>query len=162
VRLKTDNDLKNLSEKNTEINIEISGIKRIAEILGIKVENKFIEFLKDKKINNKKGENISEKKNRIDITKEIYNFAKGIKVISEFEEQKCYLSEVDFENDLAKVILTDTEEQNKMITFLQRSKWIHLFEEKYYKQIFSVENIEKIVESEYFKCIKDLINDERE
>ena len=49
-----------------------------------------------------------------------------------------------------------------MITFLQRSKWIHLFEEKYYKQIFSVENIEKIVESEYFKCIKDLINDERE
>lgn len=57
MRLKTDNDL-----KNTEINIEISGIKRIAEILGVKVENKFIEFLKDKKINNKKDESISEKK----------------------------------------------------------------------------------------------------
>lgn len=72
------------------------------------------------------------------------------------------MSEVDFENDLAKVVLTNTEEQNKMITFLQRSKWAHLFEEKYYKQIFSEESIEKIVESEYFKCIKDLINDERE
>ena len=152
-----DNDL-----KNTEINIEISGIKRIAEILGVKVENKFIEFLKDKKINNKKDESISEKKNRIDITREVYNFAKKIGIISEFEEQKCYLSEVDFENDLAKVVLTNTEEQNKMITFLQRSKWAHLFEEKYYKQIFSEESIEKIVESEYFKCIKDLINDERE
>lgn len=57
VRLKTDNDL-----KNTKINIEISGIKRIAEILGVKVENKFIEFLKDKKINNKKDKSISEKK----------------------------------------------------------------------------------------------------
>ena len=157
VRLKTDNDL-----KNTEINIEISGIKRIAEILGVKVENKFIEFLKDKKINNKKDKSISEKKNRIDITREVYNFAKKIGIISEFEEQKCYLSEVDFENDLAKVVLTNTEEQNKMITFLQRSKWAHLFKEKYYKQIFSEESIEKIVESEYFKCIKDLINDERE
>lgn len=157
VRLKTDNDL-----KNTEINIEISGIKRIVEILGVKVENKFIEFLKDKKINNKKDESISEKKNRIDITREVYNFAKKIGIISEFEEQKCYLSEIDFENDLAKVVLTNTEEQNKMITFLQRSKWAHLFEEKYYKQIFSEESIEKIVESEYFKCIKDLINDERE
>ena len=157
VRLKTDNDL-----KNTQINIEISGIKRIAEILGVKVENKFIEFLKDKKINNKKDKSISEKKNRIDITREVYNFAKKIGIISEFEEQKCYLSEVDFENDLAKVVLTNTEEQNKMITFLQRSKWAHLFEEKYYKQIFSEESIEKIVESEYFKCIKDLINDERE
>ena len=28
--------------------------------------------------------------------------------------------------------------------------------------ILSEESIEKIVESEYFKCIKDLINDERE
>ena len=119
-------------------------------------------FLKDKKINNKKDKSISEKKNRIDITREVYNFAKKIGIISEFEEQKCYLSEVDFENDLAKVVLTNTEEQNKMITFLQRSKWAHLFKEKYYKQIFSEESIEKIVESEYFKCIKDLINDERE
>ena len=162
VRLKSDNDLKNLSKDNTEIYIEISGIKRIADILEIKVENNFINFLKDKKINNKKDENISEKENRINITKELYNFAKEIKVISDFEAQKCYLSEVDFENDLANVILTDAKEQNKMVTFLQRSKWIHLFEEKYYNQIFSEENIEKIVKSEYFKCIKDLIDDERE
>ena len=162
VRLKTDNDLKNLNGKNSEISIEISGIKRIAEILKIKNEEKFIEVLKDKKINNKKDESTREKKDRIDITREVYNFAKKIGTISKFEEQKCYLSEVDFENDLAKVVLTNTEEQNEMITFLQRSKWVHLFEEKYYKQIFSEESIEKIVESEYFKCIKDLINDERE
>ena len=46
--------------------------------------------------------------------------------------------------------------------YSNKKSFLATFEEKYYKQIFSVENIEKIVESEYFKCIKDLINDERE
>ena len=76
----------------------------------------------------------------------------------EFQRQYCYLSRVDFENDLAEVLCTKDEKKEEMVNFLQNSKWHNLFDEEYHKLIFSEESIEKIVNSEYFRCLKDLID----
>lgn len=75
-------------------------------------------------------------------------------LIKGFEKVNCYLSEIDFENDLATVL----EEDQSFVKKLQESKWYNLYEENFFAEIFNDTNIEKILDSKYFKCIKKLIN----
>ncbi|RHG37885.1 DUF2813 domain-containing protein [Fusobacterium varium] len=148
VRVKTDNDLKKQGEKT-----ELLGINRV---LGLLNKEKYSPCSFE--IKAKKEEKIEDKKRRKNITEKIYDKLKKNDRMLEFQRQYCYLSRVDFENDLAEVLCTKDEKKEEMVNFLQNSKWHNLFDEEYHKLIFSEESIEKIVNSEYFRCLKDLID----
>lgn len=148
VRVKTDNDLKKQGEKT-----ELLGVNRV---LGLLNKEKYSPCSFE--IKAKKEEEIKDKKRRKNITEKIYDKLKKNDRILEFQRQYCYLSRVDFENDLAEVLCTEEEKKEEMVDFLQNSKWHNLFDEEYHKLIFSEESIEKIVNSEYFRCLKDLID----
>ena len=119
VRVKTDNDLKKQGEKT-----ELLGINRV---LGLLNKEKYSPCSFE--IKAKKEEKIEDKKRRKNITEKIYDKLKKNDRMLEFQRQYCYLSRVDFENDLAEVLCTKDEKKEEMVNFLQNSKWHNLFDE---------------------------------
>ncbi|MCG4560293.1 ATP-dependent nuclease [Clostridium perfringens] len=150
--VKTDNDLKVSKSNSSEY-----------ELLGI---NRFIDLIeKDKKpnINIKFNKNEKEskkaKKNKLKTTKKRL-FRENKDLIKEFEDKNIFLSEIDLENDLAKVIvekmcLVLESDKDKVVDVLQSKKL--------YKMIDLVDGLDendckKIYRSKYFKCLKELNN----
>lgn len=143
ILLKTDNDLKRKASNK----IELYGINRVCKLLNLSNEADLDEVIvaRDK-------EKEEDREKRFDLMKKVYLDKKEL--IKRFEEFNCYLSEVDFENDLAVVL----EKDKSFVKKLQESKWYNLYEGKFFEEIFNDTNIEKILASEHFKCIKELIN----
>lgn len=143
ILLKTDNDLKRKANNK----IELYGINRVCKLLNLSREEDLDEVIvaRDK-------ETEEDREKRFTLMKKVYLDKKEI--IKRFEEFNCYLSEVDFENDLAIVL----EKDKSFVKKLQESKWYNLYEENFFAEIFNDTNIDKILASEHFKCIKELIN----
>lgn len=144
VLVKTDNDI-----KKNGTNIELSGLNRLNQLaskdnLGnIKGE-----------IKAKKDEDNEDKQKRLEITRSVYDDKTAR--IKELEELGLFISKIDFENDLAEAILIP-EEREDFIKGLQSSKWHNLNDSEYSDKIFTEDSINKIYESEYFKCLKVLV-----
>jgi putative ATP-dependent endonuclease of OLD family len=143
ILLKTDNDLKRKASNK----IELYGINRVCKLLNLSNEADLDEVIvaRDK-------EKEEDREKRFELMKKVYLDKKEL--IKRFEEFNCYLSEVDFENDLAVVL----EKDKSFVKKLQESKWYNLYEGNFFEEIFNDTNIEKILASEHFKCIKELIN----
>ena len=143
ILLKTDNDLKRKASNK----IELYGINRVCKLLNLSNESDLDEVIvaRDK-------EKEEDREKRFELMKKVYLDKKEL--IKRFEEFNCYLSEVDFENDLAVVL----EKDKSFVKKLQESKWYNLYEGNFFEEIFNDTNIEKILASEHFKCIKELIN----
>ena len=87
-------------------------------------------------------------------------FRENKDLIKEFEDKNIFLSEIDLENDLAKVIvekmcLVLESDKDKVVDVLQSKKL--------YKMIDLVDGLDendckKIYRSKYFKCLKELNN----
>lgn len=143
ILLKTDNDLR----KKGSNKVELYGINRICKLLKLPTEIDLEEVIVARNEETKE-----DKAKRFSLMREVYSAKKEL--IEKFEEVNCYLSEVDFENDLATVL----EKDQSFVKKLQESKWYNLYEEHFFVEIFNDTNIEKILASKYFKCIKELIN----
>lgn len=143
VLLKTDNDLR----KKDSNKVELYGINRICKLLEFPNETDLEEVIVARNQETKE-----DKVKRFSLMRDVYSNKKEL--IEKFEEANCYLSEVDFENDLAIVL----EKDQSFVKKLQESKWYNLYEEHFFAEIFNDTNIEKILASKHFKCIKELIN----
>ncbi|WP_243448023.1 hypothetical protein [Clostridium perfringens] len=81
--------------------------------------------------------------------------------IDKFEENSIFLSEIDLENDLAQVI----GEKIQSILGCKKTKIVDVLQSsKLYKMVELVDGLkkddcEKIYESRYFKCLKELNNE---
>lgn len=156
--VKTDNDLKKVKGKQNEY-----------ELLGINRCNKLLEkdLLCNVKINfpDLNGKTDKEKKKiKKSILKEkkINLYESNSELINEFEKNKIFLSQIDLENDLVNVIGDTIAEKldinkDKLVNYLQESKL--------YRMVELVENLNKeeceaIYNSEYFKCLKELNNEQ--
>lgn len=150
VIVKTDNDLK--SKKGSTDEFELLGINRCLKLIGDKSEpNIKVKFTSDNK--SKKLNQLKTKR------KSLYKDKKDI--IVKFEQNNIFLSELDLENDLYKVIgdrlseILDVD-KTKVVSYLQSSKL--------YRMVDVVEELDtndckRIYRSKYFKCLKRLNNE---
>lgn len=144
VIVKTDNDLK-YAKKNKEYNH-----------LGF---NRVLPLIKEEKIENVKCAPEEFEREKKQIQELVYNT--HIKEIQMLEEESIYLSKVDLENDLYEVIPRKldkfVQEKNTLknaVDYLQEQKMIHMIE--FCQQLNSMVTINKILNSDRFKCIKEL------
>lgn len=148
--VKTDNDLK--KKKDSENEYELLGINRCLKLLNRGNEsNVNIDFTS----NGEKTKNKEIKEKRIEIYNNHYN------LIEEFEKNKIYISQLDLENDLEKVIGSKMAsvlgvKSDKVVKKLQSSKLYNMVE---LVEGLNKEDCEKIYNSKYFKCLKELNND---
>lgn len=119
--IKTDNDLK--SKKGSKETFDVIGLNRCLTLIGeeklkpveIKLEEKLTPKKKKQKINNKKVE--------------IYEQYKD--VITKFTEYNIYLSEIDLENDLFKIIPDELKKatgEDDPVSWLQKRKLYNMIE----------------------------------
>ena len=126
--VKTDNDLRASTAKNSDSEYELLGINRCVGLIGEEKRKCF-------------------ENNKISIDK--------------FEENSIFLSEIDLENDLAQVI----GEKIQSILGCKKTKIVDVLQSsKLYKMVELVDGLkkddcEKIYESRYFKCLKELNNE---
>lgn len=81
--------------------------------------------------------------------------------IQKLGEESIYLSKVDLENDLYEIIprkldkfVQDKNTLKNAVDYLQEQKMIHMIE--FCQQLNSMLTINKIFNSDRFKCIKEL------
>lgn len=150
--VKTDNDLRASTAKNSDSEYELLGINRCLGLIGEeKKQNIKIAF--EKKGDAYKKSKLKEEKRKC--------FKNNKISIDKFEENSIFLSEIDLENDLAQVIGDKIQsilgcKKTKIVDALQSSKL--------YKMVELVDGLkkddcEKIYESRYFKCLKELNNE---
>lgn len=141
--IKTDNDIRlDPYYKREAIKYDLLGINRCLEIVNDNIEKKHI--LKNKKLNDE--EKLNEKK----LIYHEYRLT-----IKTFEENNIFLSEVDLENDLDKVI------HEKLVTYLGSENPVKYLQDK--KMINMIELIEfltkddcnNIYNSNEFRCLKE-------
>lgn len=144
VIIKTDNDLK-YGKKAKEYNY--LGLNRVLPLIG---ENK----LQNEKYDLKKFE--SDKKHLQEMA---YN--NHLKEIHLLEMNSIYLSKIDLENDLYEVISNKLDQfvQGKntlknAVEYLQEQKMIHMIE--LCQELESTAIIKKVLNSDRFKCLKEL------
>lgn len=144
VIIKTDNDLK-YGKKAKEYNY--LGLNRVLPLIG---KNK----LQNEKCNFKKFE--SDKKHLQELA---YN--NHLKEIQLLEMNSIYLSKIDLENDLYEVIPNKLDQFVKgkntfknAVEYLQEQKLIHMIE--LCQELDSTATIKKVLNSDRFKCLKEL------
>ena len=150
--VKTDNDLRASTAKNSDSEYELLGINRC---LGLIVEEKKqnINIAFEKKGAAHKKSKLKEEKRKC--------FENNKISIDKFEENSIFLSEIDLENDLAQVI----GEKIQSILGCKKTKIVDVLQSsKLYKMVELVDGLkkddcEKIYESRYFKCLKELNNE---
>lgn len=154
--VKTDNDLRGKKGQSNKY-----------ELLGINRCNKLIEedILPDIDINieltgKNKVENNRIKKMKLKEEK-IRLYRENLILIKEFSEKSIFLSEIDLENDLVKVI---GERIAEVLDIELEDTVAYLQDSKLYNMVRLVEELNKddcknIYESELFKCLKELNND---
>ncbi|MGL5749512.1 MAG: AAA family ATPase, partial [Paraclostridium sp.] len=151
--VKTDNDLrksgKEVNKKRTDGLLEY-------EVYGF---NRVLPYINEDKLPNIEIENTSDEKENKNILlnkkKEIFNINKEI-VERLNSEHKIFLSEVDLENDLYRVIKNELDEYtdtSNVVEYLQSKKLYNLVE---ILNKLSFEDCEKIYNSEEFKCLREL------
>ncbi|NGS99911.1 ATP-dependent nuclease [Clostridium perfringens] len=150
--VKTDNDLRASTAKNSDSEYELLGINRCLGLIGEeKKQNIKISF--EKKGAAHKKSKLKEEKRKC--------FENNKISIDKFEENSIFLSEIDLENDLAQVI----GEKIQSILGCKKTKIVDVLQSsKLYKMVELVDGLkkddcEKIYESRYFKCLKELNNE---
>lgn len=151
--VKTDNDLrqsgKKVNKKRTDglLEYEVYGFNRVLPYINAdKLPNIEIENTSDEKEN--KNILLNKKKEIFNINKEIVERLNS--------EHKIFLSEVDLENDLYRVIKNELDEYtdtSNVVEYLQSKKLYNLVE---ILNKLSFEDCEKIYNSEEFKCLREL------
>ena len=147
VLIKTDNDLK-LNEDKKECNY-----------LGL---NRCLSLLKQEKIENETNIDVeSYKENLVKIKGELYD-SRFHELCDKLKEDKIYISRVDLENDLYLIIKSkidklaiDNNSKQNSVKYLQSAKMINMIE---LCQLLSKRDLKKILDSDLFQCIKELIN----
>lgn len=154
--VKTDNDLR--VKKGKPNKYEVLGINRCNKLIEGKMLpeiNIDIELNgKNKVANNKiKKERLKEEKRKL--------YKENEMLIKEFSDKNIFLSEIDLENDLVKVIGERIEEVlgielEDAVSYLQNSKLYNMVE---LVEELNEDDCKKIYESELFKCLKELNNE---
>ena len=109
---------------------------------------------KNKVANNKiKKERLKEEKRKL--------YKENEMLIKEFSDKNIFLSEIDLENDLVKVIGERIAEVlgielEEAVSYLQNSKLYNMVE---LVEELNEDDCKKIYESELFKCLKELNNE---
>jgi putative ATP-dependent endonuclease of the OLD family len=144
--IKTDNDLR--AKKGKRSTFEVFGLNRCLKLLGEEnMEDIELEFPAEIKKKEKK-EILNDKK------REIFKHLSDL--ISKFEDNQIYLSEVDLEHDLYNVIGSRMEElldTKNAIAYLQDKKLFNMVE---LVEGLTKEDCSAIYNHEHFKCIKEL------
>lgn len=154
--VKTDNDLR--VKKGQPNKYEVLGINRCNKLIEGKMLpeiNIDIELNgKNKVANNKiKKERLKEEKRKL--------YKENEMLIKEFSDKNIFLSEIDLENDLVKVIGERIAEVlgielEEAVSYLQNSKLYNMVE---LVEELNEDDCKKIYESELFKCLKELNNE---
>lgn len=154
--VKTDNDLR--VKKGQPNKYEVLGINRCNKLIEGKMLpeiNIDIELNgKNKVANNKiKKERLKEEKRKL--------YKENEMLIKEFSDKNLFLSEIDLENDLVKVIGERIAEVlgielEDAVSYLQNSKLYNMVE---LVEELNEDDCKKIYESELFKCLKELNNE---
>lgn len=154
--VKTDNDLR--VKKGQPNKYEVLGINRCNKLIEGKMLpeiNIDIELNgKNKVANNKiKKERLKEEKRKL--------YKENEMLIKEFSDKNIFLSEIDLENDLVKVIGERIAEVlgielEDAVSYLQNSKLYNMVE---LVEELNEDDCKKIYESELFKCLKELNNE---
>ena len=154
--VKTYNDLR--VKKGQPNKYEVLGINRCNKLIEGKMLpeiNIDIELNgKNKVANNKiKKERLKEEKRKL--------YKENEMLIKEFSDKNIFLSEIDLENDLVKVIGERIAEVlgielEEAVSYLQNSKLYNMVE---LVEELNEDDCKKIYESELFKCLKELNNE---
>ncbi len=146
--VKTDNDLK--ASRSNKHEFSPIGFNRCIELLGSNTVSKIDSFQIDFSSKDEREQNIKAKK------KELYTMDT---LVSQLNSKRLYISEIDLENDLAKVL--SESERNGMnvsdfVNWLQSSKQYNMLE--YIDRDLTQEIAHKIVKSEYFKVLAEFLD----
>lgn len=150
--VKTDNDLRASTVKDSKSEYELLGINRCLCLIGEeKKQNIKIVFKKTGPVYKK--EKLKEEKRKC--------FKDNKILIDKFDKNSIFLSEIDLENDLAQVIGDKIHsilggKKEKIVDTLQSSKLYKMVE---LVDELNKDDCEKIYESSYFKCLKELNNE---
>lgn len=146
--VKTDNDLK--ASRGNKHEFSPIGFNRCIELLVSNTVSKIDSFHIDFSSKDERKQNIKAKK------KELYTMDT---LVSQLNSKRLYISEIDLENDLAKVL--SESERNGMnvsdfVNWLQSSKQYNMLE--YIDRDLTQEIAHKIVKSEYFKVLAEFLD----
>ncbi|HGA1461707.1 TPA: chromosome segregation protein SMC, partial [Streptococcus suis] len=138
--MKTDNDLK--ASRGDKHEFSPIGFNRCIEILDDNIVAKLNNYRIDFSSKEERNQNIKAKK------EELYTMEYSL--VSQLNSKRLYISEIDLENDLAKVL--SESERNEMnvsdfVNWLQSSKQYNMLE--YIEGDLTPEIAHKIVKSEY-------------
>lgn len=147
--VKTDNDLK--ASRGDKHEFSPIGFNRCIEILDDNIVAKLNNYRIDFSSKEERNQNIKAKK------KELYIMEYTL--VSQLNSKRLYISEIDLENDLAKVL--SESERNGMnvsdfVNWLQSSKQYNMLE--YIDRDLTQEIAHKIVKSEYFKVLAEFLD----
>lgn len=154
VIIKTDNDLrksnckKNKDRTDNKIEYELLGLNRILSYVGNeKLPNiELIDYDNEEEMKNQK----------INIKKRLYNHTYNEQIECIKNEHKIYLSEIDLETDLNKVI------GNKLSEYINDSDVVkYLYEAKLHNMVdlldkLTYDDCKDVYVSEEFKCLREL------
>ena len=146
--VKTDNDLK--ASRGNKHEFSPIGFNRCIELLVSNTVSKIDSFHIDFSSKDERKQNIKAKK------KELYTMDT---LVSQLNSKRLYISEIDLENDLAKVL--SESERNGMnvsdfVNWLQSSKQYNMLE--YIDRDLTQEIAHKIMKSEYFKVLAEFLD----
>ena len=146
--VKTDNDLK--ASRSNKHEFSPIGFNRCIELLVSNTVSKIDSFHIDFSSKDERKQNIKAKK------KELYTMDT---LVSQLNSKRLYISEIDLENDLAKVL--SESERNGMnvsdfVNWLQSSKQYNMLE--YIDRDLTQEIAHKIMKSEYFKVLAEFLD----
>lgn len=154
VIIKTDNDLR---KSNAQINKVRTDNKLEYELFGI---NRALGYVNIDKLDNIdldiQGSVEEMEKYKIDVRKKLYNNTYKNEVELLKQNHKIYLSEVDLESDLDKVIgnkLREYIDSSDVIEYLYRAKLHNMVE---ILDKITYDDCKKIYDSEEFKCLREL------
>ncbi|HGI3684513.1 TPA: ATP-dependent endonuclease [Streptococcus agalactiae] len=147
--VKTDNDLK--ASRGDKHEFSPIGFNRCIEILDDNIVAKLNNYRIDFSSKEERNQNIKAKK------EELYTMEYSL--VSQLNSKRLYISEIDLENDLAKVL--SESERNEMnvsdfVNWLQSSKQYNMLE--YIEGDLTPEIAHKIVKSEYFKVLAEFLD----
>lgn len=146
--VKTDNDLK--ASRGNKHEFSPIGFNRCIELLVSNTVSKIDSFHIDFSSKDERKQNIKAKK------KELYTMDT---LVSQLNSKRLYISEIDLENDLAKVL--SESERNGMnvsdfVNWLQSSKQYNMLE--YIDRDLTQEIAHKIMKSDYFKVLAEFLD----
>lgn len=153
VFVKTDNDIKKVNGENY---VSLLGINRCKKLYNYYINVNNIESEKE---NIKETEDYSKQRIKNDIKRRVYNRNK--ESIEIWEKFNIYLSEIELEEDLSKVLnvngllSSNFIDEKDFIEFLQEQKKINM--NQFVNDYLDYEMAKVIYQSNEFKCLRDLL-----